>query len=387
MPLDELSATGLLTGFPEPMLVIDPEGTLLYMNPAAEALLETPGGADKGLITEFLPETERTRLDPLAWLKRWADTPDAPETDYVHLRVKTRGGRELPARVRVARFSADGEPVYVVMLQDASRVLQRAQSERDQHRLAARVLAITADAIVTVDPALTIAYANPSAERLFAYGSGELTGQPLAVLLPERFRAPHPGQIARFAAEAPASRLMGERSEVVGLSRSGEELPLEASITKVTVGQDVYFSAHLRDLRPRRAADAQLARTRASLQIVFEHALQAMALIDGQGLVLEMNGAARSLLPDGTDPIGRAFSALPFWASDPANTARWLEDAVGRCQAGESYRTTTDIQLPDGSQRSMDFSLTPVLVSDETIAIVAEARITEPAQASGGQGS
>ena len=50
---------------------------------------------------------------------------------------------------------------------------------------------------------------------------------------------------------------MGERSEVVGLTRDGEEIPLEASITKVTLEGDVYFSAHLRDLRARKAAEQE----------------------------------------------------------------------------------------------------------------------------------
>ena len=61
-------------------------------------------------------------------------------------------GNELPARVRVGRLRSEEETLYVVMLQDISRDQSRQQQTRSAHRLAARVLAISADAIVTVDP-------------------------------------------------------------------------------------------------------------------------------------------------------------------------------------------------------------------------------------------
>jgi PAS domain S-box-containing protein len=372
--LADLTAIGLLSGFPEPMLVIQPDGTLIFANDAAARLLEVEAAAVSGLITDYLPENERSRLNPLAWLQRWAETPDAPEMDFVHLTVRTAGGRELPARVRVGRLREGDESLYVVMLQDISKDQSRQQQTRSAHRLAARVLAISADAIVTVNPELVISYANPSAETLFGYGSGELPGRPLADLLPERFRAGHADQIARFGAEARPARLMGERAEVAGLTKSGEELALEASITKVTIDGDVYFSAHLRDLRARKAVEQRLAETRASLRTVFDHAIQAMALIDPDGRVLEINRSARQLLPAGTEAIGADFASLPFWSDDPAAAADRLRAAMAQCLAGNTYRITTAIRLPDGRERTLDFSLTPVRDQDQPFAVIAEAR-------------
>ncbi|MGE0620971.1 MAG: PAS domain S-box protein [Pseudomonadales bacterium] len=366
-------ATRILRGFPEPMLVIEPGGTLVFVNDAAAALLEVSPETAGAAITDFLPERERSRLNPLVWLRRWAETPGAPEADYVHLHCRTASGRELPVRVRVGRHQEGGDAYYVVMLQDISREQHRQQQSRAAHRLAARVLAISADAIVTVSPDLTISYANPSAERLFGYASGELNGRPLNELLPARFQAAHPAQIAAFAEESRPARLMGERAEIVGLTRSGEELPLEASITKVTLDRDVFFSAHLRDLRPRKAAERELARTRASLQTIFDHAVQAMALIDPTGQVLEMNAAARRLLPDDVDPTGRYFAGLPFFSTDADATAAGLRTALDRCLAGEPYRITTRIAHPDGREQTLDFSLTPVREGERTFAVVAEA--------------
>ncbi len=374
MPLADVTAASLLSGFPEPMLVIQADGTLVFLNEAAGTLLSVEPAAPRGRITDFLPENERSRLNPLAWLQRWAETPDAPEMDFVHLTVRAADGRELPARVRVGRLRQGTETLYVVMLQDVTRDQNRQQQTRSAHRLAARVLAISADAIVTTDPDLIISYANPSAEKLFEYRSGELVGRPLADLLPERYRRGHREQIERFGAEPRPARLMGERSEVLGLTRNGEEIPLEASITKVTLDGELFFSAHLRDLRPRKAAERDLAETRASFAAVFEHAIQAMAVIDPDGRVREMNRAARRLLPEGTEAIGAEFTTLPFWSSDPAATKETLQTAMAHCLAGNPYRINTTITLPDGSGRSLDFSLTPVLDAGRPFAIIAEAR-------------
>jgi PAS domain S-box-containing protein len=142
----------------------------------------------------------------------------------------------------------------------------------------------------------------------------------------------------------------------------------------VTLDDEVYFSAHLRDLRARKAAERDLAKARASLTAVFDHAIQAMAVIDPNGRVLEMNQAARRLLPEGTEAIGADFATLPFWSDDPEATAENLKTAMARCLAGEPYRIKTMIRLPDGTEHTLDFSLTPVLDEGRPFAVIAEAR-------------
>lgn len=374
MPLQDIPATELLASFPQPMLVMQPSGSLLYANPAAAVLLGLTGDPVGRSILDFLPEQERSRLNPLAWMQRWAEVPDAPELQHVHLLVQTEDGRELPVRVRVGRLREGVDACYLVSLQDITAEQTRQQQTRQAHRLAARVLAISADAIINVDQDFNILYGNPSAEKLFGYASGELVGQPLDMLLPGRFRAQHPAHMRRFAGERHAARLMGERSQVVGLTATGEEIPLEASITKVTLDQQLVYSAHLRDLRERNAQAAELARSLASFETLFEHTLQAMALLDAQGQVQQINAAARRLLPEGADVIGQQFSTLPFFSDDPAATSAQLSAAITACRTGQTYRVPATVIFPDGHTQTLDFSLTPVIHQQKMFAMIAEAR-------------
>ena len=260
------------------------------------------------------------------------------------------------------------------MLQDITEAQARQHEERQAHRLSARLLAISADAVLTTNAQLVISHANPAAERLFGYGPGALNGTPLAALLPERYRSEHASHIERFAREAQPARLMGERSEIIGLARTGEEIPLEASISKLTMEQETVFSAQLRDLRAWKARQRELEQTLASLDLVFEHARQAMALIDAEGQVTQMNAAARALLPQDADPIGASFCELPFWSDDPAATREALVSALSQALSGATYRLDTEVQYPNGERVRVDFSLTPVMRDGTAFAVIAEAR-------------
>lgn len=64
-----------------------------------------------------------------------------------------------------------------------------------------RVLAITQtapDAIVSADWEGRITYFNPAAERIFGYSSAEASGQPLTLLMPERFQSAHQKGLERL---------------------------------------------------------------------------------------------------------------------------------------------------------------------------------------------
>lgn len=120
------------------------------------------------------------------------------------------------------------------------------------------ILAIAADAIISVDETQRIVQFNQGAERIFGYAAAEAIGQPLEMLLPERFRSAHAHHIRQFAAGAESARLMGHRREVFGLRKGGVEFPAEASISRFGLTGERLFTVVLRDATERkRVAQAQ----------------------------------------------------------------------------------------------------------------------------------
>lgn len=105
---------------------------------------------------------------------------------------------------------------------------------------------VAEDGIISVDAEQKIGFFNLKAEQMFGYRAEEVLGKPLSMLLPERFRKAHLGEVSAFGRSREASRWMSDRGPVTGLRKDGTEFPVDATITKVETGGRMTYTAHLR---------------------------------------------------------------------------------------------------------------------------------------------
>ncbi|MFM2418468.1 MAG: hypothetical protein RL385_3191, partial [Pseudomonadota bacterium] len=121
------------------------------------------------------------------------------------------------------------------------------------------VLQTAHDAVVSIDPSLTIVVFNPAAERLFGLSAAEAIGLPIERLVPEGQEAAHGFFAHAFSADGlHASPGLSGALEIMGRHRDGAELPLEASFSSVTSHGIRLCTAILRDIRERRLAEQRL---------------------------------------------------------------------------------------------------------------------------------
>jgi PAS domain S-box-containing protein len=138
----------------------------------------------------------------------------------------------------------------------AMRVSEERLFESKQ-RLASMVRSAM-DAIISIDEKQRICLFNPAAERMFGLPQAETLGTPLARLIPERLRHAHAEHVREFARTGATCRRMGALGEICGLRANGEEFPLEASLSQVSVGGAKVLTVILRDITERqRAEEAQ----------------------------------------------------------------------------------------------------------------------------------
>jgi PAS domain S-box-containing protein len=130
--------------------------------------------------------------------------------------------------------------------------------------LARSALDAAPDALIIVDAAGTVRFANRQASALFGYTHEELIGQPLERLLPERFRARHVGDREGFFG-APRPRPMGVGLTLFGQRCDGSEFPVEISLSPV-VADRTLVAAAIRDISERRRAEAELIAARESAE-------------------------------------------------------------------------------------------------------------------------
>jgi PAS domain S-box-containing protein len=124
--------------------------------------------------------------------------------------------------------------------------------------LFAGLLAIAADAVIALDHQQRIIFFNEGAERIFGWSASEVGGQLIEILLPERYRAAHRGHVAGFGSAHGRARLMGDRQQIAGLRKSGEEFPAEAAIERIEVDGRNIYAAVLRDISARQNAENAL---------------------------------------------------------------------------------------------------------------------------------
>jgi PAS domain S-box-containing protein len=178
-----------------------------------------------------------------------------PEYETEH-RVLAKSGEWIWILDRGKVFERDEQGRPLRMVGTELDITERKRTEEALRLSEAKVsgiLAISADAIVSIDEQQRITMFNHGAEAIFGYSAAEVIGAPLDVLIPERHRAVHRTHVETFAAGPETANRMGPRSRLtVGLRKSGEEFPADATISKLEVGGTRILTVALRDITEQR---------------------------------------------------------------------------------------------------------------------------------------
>jgi two-component system, sensor histidine kinase len=144
------------------------------------------------------------------------------------------------------------------------------QARRHQQAQLSGIIDSAMDAILMIDAAQRIVLFNPAAEQMFGRQSADVVGGPLAVLLPQRFRAQHFEHICACGANAATSQRMAELGIITGLRANGEEFPIEASFSQLEADGGRYYTAILCDLTESRRVQEALRESEAHLKLAME---------------------------------------------------------------------------------------------------------------------
>ena len=133
-----------------------------------------------------------------------------------------------------------------------------AQRLRDSPDLLAGIIGSAMDAIIAIDDSQRIILFNAAAEKIFACPANEAVGGSVERFIPERFRAGHSTRVHRFAESGITNRTLHGLGTLWGLRATGEEFPMEASISKVESGGKRFFTVVIRDITERQRAEEAL---------------------------------------------------------------------------------------------------------------------------------
>lgn len=158
------------------------------------------------------------------------------------------------------------------------------------------------DALVIVNERGRIDFVNMQTEKLFGYDRSELLGQPVEVLIPERFRGNHVHHRQSFVT-SPKLRPMGSGLSLTGRHKDGSEVAIEVSLSPLHTAHGVIVSAAIRDIRERRRIEAAAKLAADRLLSAVESIQEAFALFDADDRLVLCNSAFRQMFADVRGPV------------------------------------------------------------------------------------
>jgi PAS domain S-box-containing protein len=151
------------------------------------------------------------------------------------------------------------------------------------------VLETALDAVVVMREDGIVAGWNAIAENIFGWPRERAIGTQLSeLIIPLRYREAHHRGLATYL-ESGEGPVLNRHIEISAVRCSGEEIPIELSITPTIVSGERLFLGFLRDISTRKVAEAALKESEARLAATYNHALVGIAEIDRDGRVLRAN--------------------------------------------------------------------------------------------------
>jgi hypothetical protein len=356
------------------IITVDESQNIVLFNRAAEQLFRCSRDQALGAPLErFIPE--RFRAAHRGHIEHFARTGVTSRRmgDVTTLWALRADGEEFPIEASISQAAEGGRRLFTVILRDITlRVKAQAESERMRSALDATQARLGAivdsamDAVITVDEEQKIVLFNRAAEQLFRVRREEILGSPLDRLMPARFRGAHRGHIDNFGRTGVTSRRMGDVTTLWALrADTGEEFPIEASISQASESGRRYFTVILRDITLRKQSEDALLQSQRELRELSARMLEAREE--------EKTHIAREL----HDELGQLLTALKMDLS-------WLRERVREGETGarlEEMGRLLDQTV--SSTRRISADLRPLMLDDLGLADAASWLVDDFSKRSG----
>src|SRR5581483_6352747 len=235
------------------------------------------------------------------------------------------------------------------------------------------------DSILIVDSEGRIVLVNRQVEAVFGYNREDLLGQAVEILLPDRFHRTHVGHRTAYQ-QAPRTRPMGAGLELFALRHDGSEVPVEISLSPISLDGRQFVISIVRDVtEQKRIEEAQrhqlqqilaIQRQKDELLASITHILNgvsdAIFAVDESGVIMRTNAAASMLMGVPEDRIvGRRAPELFRWEDEAGRLLEEDEYAFRRTIASASSVSVNNVYFRRSDGKRIPVAISSALVADD----------------------
>ncbi|MGO9600812.1 MAG: PAS domain S-box protein [Isosphaeraceae bacterium] len=285
-------------------------------------------------ISLLMPPERIEDLTRILESVRCGDTVDHYET-----KRRTKDDRIIDVSLTVSPIrDADGNIIGALKVARDITEQKRAAMERKEAEFR-NVLESAPDAIVIIDGQGHIVRLNRQTEEIFDYTREELLGEPVEILVPERFRERHQKHRAAYSPQS-RPRPMGMGLELYGRRKDGGEFPVDITLSPIESTDGSLTISVIRDITWRRRIEEQLLK----LSRAVEQSADLVIITDTQGRIEYVNPKFTQVTgytPD--EAIGQDPRILKSGKTSPEEYRRlWETITSGREWRGEFLNKRKD---------------------------------------------
>lgn len=235
------------------VIIADDKGDIVFCNRQATRLF---GYSVSELIgrplTVLMPERLRPKFQAMfcQGVTHHQQAMAGLTTTSVGLR---KDGSEFPAEHTLASWSMAGRPFYSATVRDLSHQKKDQETIRRKEVVLSSIINSTRDAMVAVDRRGKVKIFNPAAEALFGRSREQMVEGKVGALFSQN--------CMKLVRDCFAEKAGAESNHVVeldALRQGGEVVPVELSLSKVSMNGDSLVLMHIRDVSARKEAEQQL---------------------------------------------------------------------------------------------------------------------------------
>jgi PAS domain S-box-containing protein len=230
------------------IFMLDPEGRVVSWNQGAERLkgytMNEIVGCD---FSRFYTPEDIASGKPARQL---AEARKAGMSEDEGWKLRKDGSRFWASSIITAIYTSTGE------IQGFGKITRDITERKLAEEKFRGLLESAPDALVIAGKEGRIELINVQTEALFGYRREELLGQPIEVLVPDRFRARHPGHRDGYFG-SPKPRPMGAGLDLAALRKDGTEFAAEISLSPIPTPAGTLVTAAIRDVSVRKRLEQE----------------------------------------------------------------------------------------------------------------------------------